>query len=169
MRKSSALPAFGIFLLLCACQTTPKTVFTPLQSQSGKLLWKTSDSSIVSDAIIQRGQKDDMRLILSKEGGTPLLIVTRTGSMLEIDDRFKGRRWRGEATRMPIALAGWASLMEALIAIPHLPEGENEIHEAAGWNALYRKQNGRLQFLQLISTLSSDRYRLVLDSPDNGR
>ncbi|MEO6053590.1 MAG: hypothetical protein ABIP97_06220 [Chthoniobacterales bacterium] len=94
--------------------------------------------------------------------GTPFLIITRTGSILEVDDRFGKRHWSGDATHPPSTLVGWAALMDAIIAAPHIPEGVNEMHSTVGWNAIYNIQNKKLKSLEVVSEISGARYRMIL-------
>ncbi|MEO6847312.1 MAG: hypothetical protein ABI443_07285 [Chthoniobacterales bacterium] len=153
------------FLLVSACQTAPKIAFTPQTLQHGRLLWKTSSKSLVADIIIQKSANGDTRLILTKETGSPILIITRTTSLLDVDERMNGKHWRGEPSRLPSALIGWSALIDAIAVSKHMPEGFNEVHDASGWNAIYRIQNGKLETLDVFSEESNERYRIAVSSP----
>ncbi|MEO8205411.1 MAG: hypothetical protein ABI615_04470, partial [Chthoniobacterales bacterium] len=97
-----------------------------------------------------------------KEMGTPLLVITRNGSILDVDDRFGKRHWRGDMSHPPSSLIGWVALVDALSAAPHMPDGTNEVHSGTGWTALYNIQDKKLKTLDLSSDMSAARYRLVL-------
>jgi len=169
MREFSRRSGILFLLLLSACHTVP--VFAPRESLVGKLLWKTPSRSLVFDAVIQYGTRNSVRIILSKETSSPVLIVTRNASVLDVQDRFQGRHWRGSADHPPAVLSGWAVLAETLLQASGTANGTREIQPAAGWSATCRIQNGNPRELNLASKTES--YRLVLQaasfSPTSGR
>lgn len=146
------------------CQTTKAPApFLPKSSQAGKLHWKSPVTSLIADAQVEYGGTNSVRLILTKETASPILILTRQENILTVEDRMQKRRWSGDASRIPAALIGWSALLDALLASPHIPDGIHEIHDAGGWSAVYEIKARRLKGINLFSGISTEQYRLVLN------
>lgn len=140
--KKNLLAAFLMMWLAGCAHREPPPLANPSE-QTGQLLWKSTESSLVTEAFLQRSSPDGTRLLLYKGMANPLLDLTVQGGEFWARGPLARHGAQGLITDAPSYLIPWLAFLHVYQAIPSLDSGFSEIH-GRDFRAQIQKQSRQL-------------------------
>jgi hypothetical protein len=116
---------FLAIILFCiiSCATISSHEFSQptsdWQTQSGQVLYRTSKTTLLGDALVSFSKTGDFELTVSKGPGMTLLSLRQDASFAEVKGPFARQGWSGPVGQAPLQLRGWLALRDQFLHAPN--------------------------------------------------
>ena len=87
--------------------------------KTGQLRYRTTNATLIGEAIIRFSNNGDFELTVSKGPGITLLSLRQDAGFAEFNANFTGRRWSGPTAHAPSQLRGWLGLRDQFLRAPN--------------------------------------------------
>jgi hypothetical protein len=88
------------------------------QTKNGQLMFRTSNTTLIGEAIIRFSKTGDFELTVSKGPGITLLSLRQDATFAEVNGTFARQDWSGSVTQAPTPLRGWLGLRDQFLRAP---------------------------------------------------
>jgi hypothetical protein len=88
------------------------------QTKTGQLMYRTSKTTLIGEAIVRLSKTGDFELTVSKGPGITLLSLRQDAGFAEVNASFTDRRWSGPTAHAPPQLRGWLGLRDQFLRAP---------------------------------------------------
>jgi len=119
------LPVLALcsILGLTSCATTSRHRFdepsTGCQIRNGQLLYQTTTTSLIGEAVVRFSANGDFALTFFKGPGVPLLELRQDAHFVDVKGALARNGWSGQIDRAPERLRGWLGLRDAFLRAPN--------------------------------------------------
>src|SRR5436189_3106567 len=111
------------WLCLTSCATVSHHQFSEptagWQTKTGQLMYRTTKSTLIGEAIVRLSKTGDFELTVSKGPGITLLSLRQDAGFAEFNASFADQRWSGPISRAPPHLRGWLGLRDQFLRAPN--------------------------------------------------
>lgn len=91
---------------------------TGWQTKNGQLMYRTSKTTLIGDALVRFSKTGDFDLTVSKGPGITLLSLRQDASFAEVKGAFARQGWSGAVEKAPPQLRGWLGLRDQFVQAP---------------------------------------------------
>jgi hypothetical protein len=115
---------FLTITLLCiiSCATISHHEFseptTGWQIRNGQLMYRTSNTTLIGEALVRFSKTGDFELTVSKGPGITLLSLRQDASFAEVKGGLASQGWSGPVAQAPPQLRGWLGLRDQFLHTP---------------------------------------------------
>ena len=117
-----SLLAIAVFCLT-SCATLSSHEFseptTGWQTKSGQLMYRSSKTIVIGEALVRFSKTGDLELTVSKGPGITLLSLRQDAAFAKITGAFARQGWSGPTSRAPPQLRGWLALRDQFLHAPN--------------------------------------------------
>ncbi|HEU0209478.1 MAG TPA: hypothetical protein VFQ78_10925 [Candidatus Udaeobacter sp.] len=85
------------------------------QTKTGQLMYRTTKTTLIGDAIVRFSKSGDFELTFSKGPGITLFSLRQDSTFAEFDANFSGQHWSGPIAQAPAQLRGWLALRDQFL------------------------------------------------------
>jgi len=104
-------------------------------TKSGQLMYRTSNTTLIGEALVRFSKAGDFELTFSKGPGIPVLSLRQDATYAEIKGGLADRRWSGLVAQAPPQLHGWLGLRDQFL---HAPDRNTLQYAAENETFLFR-------------------------------
>jgi hypothetical protein len=115
---------FLTITLLCiiGCATISHHEFseptTGWQIRNGQLMYRTSNTTLIGEALVRFSKTGDFELTVSKGPGITLLSLRQDATFAEVKGGLARQGWFGPVAQAPPQLRGWLGLRDQFLHAP---------------------------------------------------
>jgi hypothetical protein len=115
---------FLTITLLCiiSCATISHHEFseptTGWQIRNGQLMYRTSNTTLIGEALVRFSKTGDFELTVSKGPGITLLSLRQDATFAEVKGGLARQGWSGPVAQAPPQLRGWLGLRDQFLHAP---------------------------------------------------
>ena len=117
-----SLLAIAVFCLT-SCATLSSHKFseptTGWQTKSGQLMYRSTKTMLIGDALVRFSNTGDFELTVSKGPGITLLSLRQDAAFAEVKGAFARQGWSGPTSQAPPRLRGWLALRDQFLQAPN--------------------------------------------------
>ncbi len=108
-----------ISFYIISCTTISHHVFSEpaggWQTKSGQLMYRTTDTTLVGEALVRVSKTGDFELTVSKGPGITLLSLRQDATFAEVKGGLARQGWAGPVAQAPPQLRGWLGLRDQFL------------------------------------------------------
>ncbi len=115
---------FLTITLLCiiSCATISHHEFSEptagWQIRNGQLMYRTSNTTLIGEALVRFSKTGDFELTVSKGPGITLLWLRQDATFAEVKGGLARQGWSGPVAQAPPQLRGWLGLRDQFLHAP---------------------------------------------------
>ncbi len=108
-----------ISFYIISCTTVSHHDFSELasgwQTKSGQLMYRTSNTTLIGEALVRVSKTGDFELTVSKGPGITLLALRQDATFAEVKGGLARQGWAGPVAQAPPQLRGWLGLRDQFL------------------------------------------------------
>ena len=89
------------------------------QTKTGQLMYRSSQTTLIGEALVRFSKTGDFELTLSKGPGITLLSLRQDATFAKITGAFAREGWSGPVAQAPPQLRGWLALRDQFLHAPN--------------------------------------------------
>jgi hypothetical protein len=118
----NSIPAIVCFFVTSCTTISHHTFSEPSfdwQTKTGQLMYRSSKTTLIGDALVRFSNSGDFELLVSKGPGITLLSLRQDATFAEVKGAFARQGWSGAVQQAPPQLRGWLALRDQFIRAPN--------------------------------------------------
>jgi hypothetical protein len=138
---ATGFAAFLAIILFCiiSCATISHHEFSEpavgWQTKSGQLIYRTSNTTLIGEALVRFSKSGDFELTVSKGPGITLLSLRQDATFAQVKGGLAHQGWSGPIAQAPPQLRGWLGLRDQFL---HAPDRQTLRYAAGNETFLFR-------------------------------
>jgi hypothetical protein len=108
---------------------------TGWQTKTGQLMYRSSKTTLIGDALVRFSKTADFELTVSKGPGITLLSLRQDATFAKVTGAFARQDWSGPVAQAPVQLRGWLGLRDQFM---HAPDQKSLRYTAGNETFLFR-------------------------------
>jgi len=128
-----------ILFCIISCATASHHEFSEpaagWQTKNGQLMYRTSNTTLIGEALVRFSKSGDFELTVSKGPGITLLSLRQDATFAQVKGGLAHQGWSGPIAQAPPQLRGWLALRDQFL---HAPDRQTLRYAAGNETFLFR-------------------------------